>query len=227
MLRRELAEICEPVLRQVLDHPFWSGLRDGTLPPAALARFVGQDTAFLLPAYARALARCAAAATEDADTLLFGQSVVGTLEARDGLRAAYAALAGGLRLPEPATDPVAEPAVAAHAAFFTDSAESSFEAGLGALLPMVWFNAKVTDHLRDNAVPGSRYLPWIAAYHPGESYGYAVEAFLSLADRVGAQSPPRLRRVITDHFSRGVRHELAFADCCADLTARPAGKGAR
>ncbi|AUG78935.1 TenA family transcriptional regulator [Kitasatospora sp. MMS16-BH015] len=226
MLRDELAEIREPVLRQVLDHPFWSGLRDGTLPGAALSRFVRQDTAFLLPAYARALARCAASAPEDADTLLFGQSVVGTLEARDGLRAAYTALTGELRLPEPDGHSAVEPAVAAHAGFFTAAAETSFHAGVGALLPMVWFNAEVSDHLRDNAVPGTRYLPWITAYHPGESYRYAVEAFLAMADRVGGQAPPRLRQMIVDHFSRGIRHELAFADCCAGLAA-PAGKGAR
>ncbi|MDH6129136.1 TenA family transcriptional regulator [Kitasatospora sp. GP82] len=226
MLQQELAEICEPVLHEVLNHPFWSGLRDGTLPGEALARFVRQDTGFLLPSYARALARCAAAAPDDADTRLFGQSVVGTLEARDGLREAYTGLAGELGLPGLEERAPVEPAVVAHTAFFTAATETSFHAGLGAVLPMVWFNAEVSDHLRDNAEPGTRYAPWIAAYHPGESYRYAVRAFLDMADRVGDQSPPRLRRLITDHFSRGIRHELAFADCCAALPAQSAGKGA-
>lgn len=227
MLQRELARICEPVLREVLDHPFWSGLRDGTLPGEALARFVRQDTGHLLPAYARALARCAASAPDDADTLLLGQSVVGTLEARDGLRAAYGALAAELDLPPLGPAPAVEPAVAEHAAFFTGSAAASFHAGLGALLPMVWFNAEVSDHLRDHAAPGTRYLPWITAYHPGESYRFAVRAFLDMADRVGEQSPPPLRQLVVDHFARGIRHELAFADCCAGPYARTAGRGTR
>ncbi|MEV4441053.1 TenA family transcriptional regulator [Streptomyces sp. NPDC049577] len=227
MLRRELAEICAPVLRTVLDHPFWTGLRDGTLPPWALARFVRQDTAFLLPAYARALARCAASAPDDADVRLLAQSVAGTLEARDGLRAAYTTLTGELGLPALDDSAPAEPAVTAHAAHFADSSAHSFHAGLGALLPMVWFNAEVSDHLRDHAAPDSRYLPWITAYHPGASYRHVVDAFLAMTDRAADQAPPRLRELITDHFARGVRHELAFADCCAAAPARPAGKNAR
>ncbi|MBB4987075.1 MULTISPECIES: TenA family protein [Streptomyces] len=227
-MRQELREICAPVLHEVLNHPFWTGLRDGTLPATALARFVHQDTAYLLPAYARALARCAADAPDDAGARLLGQSVVGTLDARDGLRAAHAALAPGLGLPEPDSveEPVA-PAVAVHAAFFTSSAASSYHAGIGALLPMVWFNAEVSDHLRDHAVPGNRYLPWITAYHPGESYRFAVEAFAELADRLGERSTPEQRRLITTHFTLGIHHELAFADACAAPAARPAGRGAR
>ncbi|MEU7499926.1 TenA family transcriptional regulator [Streptomyces griseofuscus] len=227
-MRQELREICAPVLRKVLDHPLWTGLRNGTLPGAALARFVHQDTGYLLPAYARALARCAADAPDDAGTRLFGQSVVGTLDARDGLRAAYAALAPGLGLPaQDAAEESAAPTVAAHTAFFTSSAAASYHAGVGALLPMVWFNAEVSDHLRDHAVPGSRYLPWITAYHPGESYRFAVEAFSELADRLADHSTPAQRRLITDHFTLGIHHELAFADACATPVARPAERGAR
>ena len=32
VLQEELREIGQPVLRRVLGHPFWSGLRDGSLP---------------------------------------------------------------------------------------------------------------------------------------------------------------------------------------------------
>lgn len=221
MLHQELAGICAPMLRKVLDHPFWSGLRDGTLPGAALARFVEQDTGHLLPAYARALARCAAAAPEDADAFLFGQSVVGTLSARDGLRESYTSLAEGphgLGLPALREAPPAEPATVAHASFFTASSAASFHAGVGALLPMVWFNAEVSDHLRDHAVPGTRYVPWIRAYHPGESYRAVLRMFLDMTDRVAENGSARQRREITERFSLGIRHEWAFAECCA---ARP------
>ncbi|MHA6763573.1 TenA family protein [Streptacidiphilus sp. PAMC 29251] len=215
-LHEELAAIQEPVLRKVLDHPFWSGLRDGSLPGEALARFVRQDTGFLLPAYARALARCAAAAPDDADAHLFGQSVVGTLEAKEGLLDSYAALAEQLALPELDEQSPVLPAAHAHSSFFTAASAGSFHAGVGALLPMVWFNSAVSDDLRDRAVPGSRYLPWISAYHPGEGYQYAVRAFLAMVDRVGESSSPRQRELLVEHFSLGIRHEWAFAECCAD-----------
>ncbi|MCZ4097847.1 TenA family transcriptional regulator [Streptomyces sp. SID13666] len=221
MLYEELAEICGPVLRKVLDHPFWAGLRDGSLPVGSLARFVEQDAGFLLPAYARALARCAAVAPDEADTFLFGQSVTGTLDARDELRSSYLSLAGELGLPELDARPAIHAATHAHTSFFTAASASSFHAGVGALLPMVWFNAEVSDNLLRNAVPGTRYVPWIRSYHPGESYQYAVQAFRDMADRVGESSSAAQRRVIIDQFSLSIRYEWAFAECCAGQPSWP------
>jgi thiaminase (transcriptional activator TenA) len=218
LLHEELREIRDPVLRKVLDNPFWSGLRDGTLPPGSLAHFVEQDTGYLLPGYARALARSAAAAPDDADTFLLGQSIAGTLMAKDRLREAYGNLAGQLGLPalgSPAVDPVTR----AHTSFLGAATASSFHAGLGALLPMVWFNAEVSDNLKQHAPAASRYRPWVEVYHPGEDYQYAVQAFLDMVDRAGESSSAAQRRLIVEQFSISVRYEWAFADSCT-------GKGA-
>ena len=101
MLHEELQDLAEPVLQKVKDHPFWSGLRDGSLPVESLVHFVEQDTGYLLPAYARALARCAAAATDDSHVMLLSRSILGTLEARDRLRTRYSELAEQLSAPPP------------------------------------------------------------------------------------------------------------------------------
>ncbi len=214
LLHEELREIRDPVLRAVQDHPFWSGIRDGSLPPAALAHFLAQDTGYLLPAYARALARCAAAATDDAHTLLLAQSVAGTMEARDRLRANSAALAATTGLPGPLGDPPIDPATQAHTAFLTAATAASFAAGVGALLPMVWFNAEVSDRLLRDTPPGSRYRPWVEAYHPGESYRYAVRAFLDMADDVGKNGTAGERATLVEQFSNSIRYEWAFAESC-------------
>lgn len=221
MLHEELMEIREPILRKVQDHPFWSGLRDGSLPGEALAYFVRQDTGFLLPAYARALARCAAVAPDDADASLLGQSVVGTLTARDELRQAYVELAPELDLP-PIDDRLpAGPGTHGHASFFTAASAASFHAGLGALLPMVWFNAEVSDGLTGTAMPGTRYVPWIRRYHPGPSYQYAVQAFLDMVDRAGQSGSPDQRRLLVEQFSISIRYEWAFADSCLARSSWP------
>lgn len=216
MLHEELMKIGDPVLQEVQEHPFWSGLRDGSLPSGALTRFVEQDTGFLLPAYARALARCAAAAPADADTFLLGHSVAATLEARDKLRTAYTDLAGELGLS--ALDDRVQPDLAthAHASFFAAASAASYYAGIGALLPMVWFNAEVSDNLKRSAAPGSRYLRWIEVYHPGESYRYAVRAFFDMADRAADSCSASQRQLIVDQFAVSIRYELAFAKCCLD-----------
>ncbi|ASO19705.1 thiaminase/transcriptional activator TenA [Actinoalloteichus hoggarensis] len=211
MFHEQLIERAEPLLSKVKDHPFWSGLRDGTLPPECLSHFVEQDTGHLLPAYARALARTAAAAPSDAHTALFGRSAFSSLEARDRLRTAYGELAGELGLRAARDDAPVDPATHAHAAFFAAASATSFVAGVGALLPMVWFNHQVSDDLLARR-SSPRYAPWIEVYHPGEGYRYAVKGFLAMVDAVAEQASERQRRELVEQFSLSIRYEWAFAE---------------
>lgn len=212
MLHEELLEIAEPVLGKVKDHPFWSGLRDGSLPGEALVRFVQQDTGYLLPAYARALARCAALAAEDSHAMVLGRSICGTLEARDRLRQVFAELAPTLDLTAPAEQAPIDPATHAHSAFFAAASATSFHAGIGALLPMVWFNFQVSNDLKERQHPDGRYAAWIEVYHPGDTYQYAVKAFLGMVDHLGKHSSSQQRQEILDQFSTGIRYEWSFAE---------------
>jgi thiaminase (transcriptional activator TenA) len=212
VLHDELIEIAEPVLRKVIEHPFWSGLRDGTLPAEALTHFVQQDTGFLLPAYARALARCAAVAPEDSHAVLFGQSVFGTLTAKDRLRAAYVELAPKIGVKPPTEQTPIDPATHAHCSFFKAAAATSLAAGIGALLPMAWFNFNVSNDLSERHQPGSRYEPWIELYQPAEGYQFVVKKFLATADEIGEQCSPAEREQLVGHFSTSIRYEWAFAE---------------
>lgn len=222
MLHDELTEIAEPVLRAVHRHPFWMGLGDGSLPPEALARFVAQDTDHLLPAYARGLARTAAAAPPDAradpHVALLSRSAFSSIEARDRLRTAYDDLALALLLPARTSPSPVEDATRAHCAMFTAAGNTSFAAGVGALLPMVWFNYRMADRLLERHVTGSRYAPWVEAYHPGSGYTHAVRAFLAMADAVGEQTGSAGRAAMVEHFTVAVEHELAFAETAWQAT---------
>jgi thiaminase/transcriptional activator TenA len=157
---------------------------------------------------------------------VLGQSIGGTLAARDRLRGSWTTLARELGLPaeehRPTITPTITSATSAHTSFFTSATAGSFHSGLGALLPMVWFNAEVSDKLINEVRPGSRYQSWIEAYHPGDSYRYAVEAFLEMADRSVEQASARQRRSIIEQFSISVDYELAFAENCSPgLSATP------
>jgi thiaminase (transcriptional activator TenA) len=213
MLHEELLRAAEPVLRKVIDHPFWSGLRDGTLPGEALAHFVAQDTGHLLPAYGRALARCAATAPDDAHSVFLARSVTGTLAAGDRLRAAFADLAPSLGVERVADPPPADPLTHAHCSFFQAAAATSLHAGVGALLPMAWFNHHVSKDLSERRVPGSVYEPWIELYQPSEGYlDHVVRRFLAVVDEIGEGASARERSALTDRFSLGVRYEWLFAE---------------
>ncbi|MFV2088253.1 TenA family protein [Micromonospora sp. LOL_021] len=219
----DLLQRAAPVLDKVIGHPFWTGLRDGSVPAECLTHFVVQDTEHLLPAYARALASTAAAAVEDGHTRLLARSVIGSLEARDRLRDAYQGLATDLSAPAPPEPNTSEPAPAtrAYASFFLASASASVEAGVGALLPMVVFNQRVSQNLLDNHVPGSRYARWIEVYHPGPHYGYAVAGFLRMVDEVAAGTGAAGRQQLVGHFQTAVRYEWAFAEAARQRTAWP------
>ncbi|MFF3743730.1 thiaminase II/PqqC family protein [Streptomyces kronopolitis] len=212
MLSDDLAELAAPLLCDLLDHPFWAGLRRGTLPGEALVRFVEQDTGHLLPCYGRAFARCAAAAADDTDAVLLSRCAFETLASGPRLRAALADVAPalGVRPPDPRVG--AHPAARVQSATVTAAAATSWAAGIGALLPFMLFHLEVCEDLRARQRPGSRYLPWLAAYLPGDGARYAVRAVRELTDRFGATATPAETAEAADWFLRGARCELAFAD---------------
>jgi thiaminase (transcriptional activator TenA) len=212
MLHKELQALAEPVLEKVKEHPFWAGLRDGTLPPESLTRFVEQDTQYLLPAYARALARVAAATRWDSHAALLARSVPNTLEARDRLRTGYRDLADELDLPRLADDAQVDPACHAHCSFLHSATAFSVAAGMGALLPMIWFNYQISNDLLERHRPGTRYASWIKLYHPGENYGYAVKAYMSIYDELGDRMAVPGRTELLEFFSTSTRYEWAFAE---------------
>nr|CAM34351.1 putative transcriptional regulator, TNENA/THI-4 family [Streptomyces tendae] len=221
MLHDELVELAAPVLRKVLDHPFWSGLRDGSLPGEALVHFVEQDTGHLLPAYGRALARCAATAHDDAHAVFFARAAVGTLEARNRLREEFTGLLPRLGLPAPSAHVPADPLAHAHCAFFHAAAATSLAAGAGAVLPMAWFNLQVSKDLAERRTRGSVYEPWIELYQPSEGYARVVERYLAVVDEIGEQCSAREREQLVESFQTGIRHEWAFAESAWQRPAWP------
>lgn len=223
MLHKELLAIAEPALEKVLDNPFWAGLRDGTLPPEALLHFVRQDSEHLLPTYARALHRVGAAAPKDSQALLFGRSVVGSLEAATRLRSRYEELSEELELPALGTEPTpVDPYTHGYISSLAAASATSFAAGVGALLPMVWFNDKVSLDLVERHKLDSRYDKWIEAYLPGHGYARTVQWFLDLADEVGENSSQTERDRLVEQFTISTRYEWVFAQACWQQPAWPA-----
>ncbi|MEV6564461.1 TenA family transcriptional regulator [Streptomyces kronopolitis] len=222
MLSDDLRALAAPVLRDLPDHPFWAGLRRGTLPGEALTRFVEQDTGHLLPCYGRAFARCAAAAADDPDVVLLSRCAAETLVSGPRLRAALAGLAPalGVRPPDPGAG--AHRATRVQCATVTAAAATSWAAGLGALLPFMLCHLEVCAGLWARQLPGSRYLPWLAAYLPGDGARYAVRAVRELTDRFGATATPAETAETADWFLRGARCELAFADAALGTPDGPA-----
>ncbi|MFC5723805.1 TenA family transcriptional regulator [Streptomyces gamaensis] len=230
MFSDELRASAAPVLRAVLDHPFWNGLRAGTLPGAALTRFVEQDTGHLLPCYGRAFAHCAATAGDTGTALLLSRCAAETVDSAARLREALAALAPRLGVPPPAADGVAaHPVTRAQCSAVTAAAAASWAAGLGALLPFMVFHLEVCTDLGAHCAPGSRYRPWVEVHRPGEPVRAAVRAVLAAVDAyaAGAGAGAARRAEVGEWYLRGARYEFAFASAVLaagsdpDRTVRP------
>lgn len=212
MLTNDLRKIAEPVLREIIGHPFWTGLRDGSLPGAALAHFVGQDTGHLLPALGRAFAGCAATAHVDSDAARLGLCAYATIESGPRLREAFAGLAPSFGTAPPDGRVSADATTFAYCSFLRAAAATSFTAGIGAVLPVMWFHMEVCEDLSARSLPGSRYLPWIDVYNPGEQAWPTTREFLGMVDEIGERVSAVGRGQLVEHFSVGVRYEWAFAD---------------
>jgi thiaminase len=212
MMRDELAAIADPVVAEITEHPFWDGLRSGTLPAAALWYFAEQDARHVVPAYARALARCAALADHDRHGAALCSAATATFGSLPRLADELAGLGAALGERYDAADSTPGPHIHAYASFMLAAPATSFAAGVGALLPMSWFHLLVSDDLKARHRPGSRYADWIGQYLPHDGYRDYVEALLDMVDEVGGQCSAAERRQLTEHFRLGARHEFAFAD---------------
>lgn len=213
MLRDELHEIAAPMLETVKQHPFWSGMRDGTLPAAALWHYAEQDARYLLPSYARALARCAAFAGKDSHSALFAMAAGGSFEAATSMAEQLGKLAETLGEQRDLSTPAPiDPLTHAHTSFLIACTTDSFLAGVGGLLPMSLFHLYVSADLKERRAPGSRYTSWIDDYYPGDAYRGYVDMYLGMVDELGEQACAAERARLRDSFITGARYEWTFAE---------------
>ncbi|MYR89846.1 TenA family transcriptional regulator [Streptomyces sp. SID685] len=214
-LRQRLCSRAEPLLTQVRAHPFWTGLCDGTLPPASLWHFAEQDFRFTVPAYARALARTAAVARRPEQGALLAGAAGATFESLSRMSRELGVLADRFGTPEPAGG--ISPTTLAHTSFLTAVSTASLAAAIGGLLPMTWFHQQVCLDLRRRLVPGTRYTDWIAQYCPGDGFDGYVEAYLALIDDFAATASEAELALLEDGFLHGAHYELAFCEAAWQL----------
>ncbi|GAA2150414.1 thiaminase II [Kitasatospora kazusensis] len=209
-LREHLWERAEPLVAGVLAHPFWAGLRDGTLAPEVLWHFAEQDARYTVPAYARALARTAAAPDRDDHGALLAGAAGATFESLTRMSRELERLSERFEGLEPAAG--ITPSTLAHTSFMTAAATTSFAAGIGGLLPMTWFHQKVCHDLTERRKPGSRYTWWIDQYCPEDGFHDYVEAYLGMVDDFGRRASDAELAVLGDSFLHGAHYELAFCE---------------
>lgn len=201
---QEAWERVAPVHRSILEHPFVSGLGDGTLPAAVFERYLRDDAHYLLE-YARALALIAARMPTAEGVGVMARSAAGAVEAERELHRTLlgdAALGSG----------TASPACEAYTGFLlARAATAPVEVALGAVLPCFRVYAEVGAELvrRAGGVTDHPYAAWLSTYSD-PAFAEAVLAVEALADELGARSAHRADALAA--YEQATRHEWHFWD---------------
>jgi thiaminase (transcriptional activator TenA) len=203
------AAIDRDVYPAILEHPFITGLTDGTLPSEAFAHYVTQDVHYLRD-YARALSIVSAKAPTQADTAMFARHAA---EVFDVEMALHEDLLPQLGLDARSLDAVEpSPTTRAYTSYLLATCYGgSFADGLAAVLPCYWIYARVGGELLHRGSPDPRYQSWIDSYG-GEEFTATVAEVLDLTDRVGRTLTAADEQTARTHFVTTSRYEWMFFD---------------
>jgi len=193
----------------ILEHPFLTGLTDGTLDAGAFAAYVCQDVHYLRD-YARALAVVGAKAPTHTDTAMLARHAAGAVDAELTLHATLLADLG-LDPVQVAAVPVA-PTTRAYTSYLLATAYGgTFAEGLAAVLPCYSVYARVGAALVERRSPDPRYQRWIDTY-AGDAFADIVAEVLSVVDRVGPSLGPAEEARARGHVAVTARYEWMFWD---------------
>lgn len=199
----------EPTFAAILDHPFLTGLSDGTLDTEVFAEYVAQDVHYLRD-YARALAIVGAKAPTLAASAMFARHAAEVFDVELALHAAL--------LPDLGLDPDAvgtvpvSPTTRAYTSYLLATVYSgSFADGLAAILPCYWIYARVGAALVERGSPDRRFQNWINSYG-GDEFAATVAEVLELTDALGPTLTSADEAVARAHFVTTAQYEWMFFD---------------
>ncbi len=190
------------------EHPFVTGIGDGTLDPDRFAYFLRQDYLYLID-YARVFALAAARAPNLATMSRFAALLHETLENEMDLHRSLAAEFGI------SADELEREEKAPTTQGYTDyllriATTGDYAELIGALLPCMWAYSEIGQVLDERGRPNDpRYARWIASY---SDPGFAVLATWcrDLLDQHTQGFVSEAMGRVTQAFLTSSRYELAF-----------------
>lgn len=208
-LRDDLWSVMEPVYKQILEHPFVTGLTDGSLPIASFAYYVAQDSHYLRD-YARALAMVAAKAPDEAVLAMFAEHARGAIEVEKQLHAGFVRDLSATQA-DALAQPVAPTTLAYTSYVLRVCSQSDFAQALSAVLPCYWIYAEVGSALLAQSSPDPLFARWIETYG-GEEFATIVAAVLDVVDTVGLSGGEAQVAAMREHVLTTSKYEWMFWD---------------
>jgi thiaminase (transcriptional activator TenA) len=214
----DLWDSAVPVYQQILQHPFLTGLTDGSLPEECFRFYVKQDSLYLKE-YARCLALAAAKAPASDWTEMFAAHAQSALNVERLLHEGY--FAGWGLTPDDIDATPATPTTVAYTSYLLRTAYAApFEENVGAMLPCDWIYWEVGKTLLQVGSPNPLYQRWIDAY-ASEQFANAVQRVLDAVERSTADLPESRLAAIRRHYLTASRYEWMFWDAAYRLESWP------
>ncbi|MDR1037783.1 MAG: thiaminase II [Deltaproteobacteria bacterium] len=204
----------DPILKQIMSHPFIAGLLDGSLPRETFVFYIGQDALYLAD-FGRILAAAALKAPRAEDAAFLCESALSTVQVEGALHEGY------LKDEKRALAPT--PANLLYTSFLhRHLSRSPFSVIMASLLPCFWIYLAVGRHIQSLAgdASGNPYRDWIDTYG-SEDFARSVDGAIRLCDRLAAAETPARRAKMTEAFVLASRMEWMFWDSAWRLESWP------
>ena len=204
------------IRQAILEHPFITGIGDGTLPVDRFKYYVIQDYVYLID-YSRALAIASARAIDLQDMSWFAGLLDETLNQEMALHRSYCQEFGinlqELESVEPAST------TKSYTNFLLKTAyQGSFGELVASLLPCQWGYWEIGDHLLKRGLPTSAplYAQWIKMY-TSEEFTELAHQIREMADRIGGGAGLAEQAAMRQAYTDSVRLEHRFWDMAYGL----------
>ena len=199
------------IRQAILEHPFITGIGDGSLPVDRFKYYVIQDYAYLID-YSRALAIASARAIDLQDMSWFARLLDETLNREMELHRSYCQNFGislqELQSVEPAATTMS------YTNFLLKTAyQGSFGELVASLLPCQWGYWEIGDHLLKRGLPTSAplYVEWINMYS-SEEFTELAHQIREMADRIGGGASLTEHAAMRQAYTNSVQLEHRFWD---------------
>lgn len=208
----EVWESTRPILDAIEQHPFVTGLGDGSLDRAVFEEYMRQDALYLAD-YGRAMGLLAARAQRSDEIVFWGTSVQGAIVAERELHAAHVTLDEGTM----------SPTCRAYTSYLLGrAATAAYEVGVAAVLPCFWIYQEVGEKLLEQAgeLAAHPYGDWIGMY--GDPvFAEAVTQARAITDRLAAGSSSEVREQMAEAYTTAARYEWMFWDAAHRMETWP------
>ena len=210
----------QPIRQAILDHPFVTGVGDGTLDVAKFRHYVLQDYVYLID-YSRVLAMAAARA-QDLDTMSwFARLLNETLNVEMDLHRSYCAEFGITTVELETTVPA--PTTVGYTSYLLNVAhQGSFAELVASLVPCQWGYWEIGEHLSRQGEPKDAplYSQWIQMYTSPE-FTEMADAIRDLVNRLGIRAGADELEAMGRAYMTSLRFEYLFWDMAYNLESWP------